>query len=197
MACIYILLCYIASQDRNCSSINVIRCDILFNAIMNAASYIITWWMFPWQDPPPDPLDYLVRQDMTSSPKVNRPLDIDDSIIDIQFSQSTSVGSASSSPRKFITITPRGSPLESSQTNSLTDTPRGSPLVNSQTMSLTPRGSPGLRSQTKSLTVSPAKKENATCPVSEPGSTLGKSKGKLGLKLEEFKLNRANPQKLE
>lgn len=153
--------------------------------------------MFPWQDPPPDLLDYLVRQDMTSSPKVNRPVDIDDSIIDIQFSQSTSVGSASSSPRKFITITPRGSPLESSQTNSLTDTPRGSPLVNSQTMSLTPRGSPGLRSQTKSLTVSPAKKEDATCPVSEPGSTLGKSKGKLGLKLEEFKLNRANPQKLE
>lgn len=186
---------YIASQDRNCSSINVIRCDILFNAIMNAASYIITWWMFHWQDPPPDPLDYLVRQDMTSSPKVNRPVDIDDSITDIQFSQLTSVGSASSSPRKFITITPRGSPLESSQTNSLT--PSGSPLVNSQTMSLTPRGSPGLRSQTKSLTVSPAKKEDATCPVSEPGSTLGKSKGKLGLKLEEFKLNRANPQKLE
>lgn len=149
--------------------------------------------MFPWQDPPPDPLDYLVRQDMTSSPKVNRPVDIDDSITDIQFSQLTSVGSASSSPRKFITITPRGSPLESSQTNSLTDTPRGSPLVNSQTMSLTPRGSPGLRSQTKSLTVSPAKKEDATCPVSEPGSTLWKSKGKLGLKLEEFKLNRANP----
>lgn len=137
--------------------------------------------MFHWQDPPPDPLDYLVRPNMTSSPKVNQPVDIDDSIIDIQFSQSTSVGSASSSPRKFITITPRGSPL-----------------VNSQTTSLTPRGSPCLRSRTKSLTPSAAKKEDASSTVSEPEPSLGKTKGKLGLKLE-FKLNslyRANPQKL-
>lgn len=152
--------------------------------------------MFHWQDPPPDPLDYLVRPNMTSSPKVNQPVDIDDSIIDIQFSQSTSVGSASSSPRKFITITPRGSPLVNSQTTSIT--PRGSPLVNSQTTSLTPRGSPCLRSRTKSLTPSAAKKEDASSTVSEPEPSLGKTKGKLGLKLE-FKLNslyRANPQKL-
>lgn len=151
--------------------------------------------MFYWQDSFSDFLDYFVRQDMISSFKVNRFVDIDDSIIDIQFSQLIFVGFVSSFFRKFIIIILRGFFFESFQINSLIFS--GFFFVNFQIMSFIFRGFFGLRFQIKSFIVFLVKKEDVICFVFEFGFIFGKSKGKLGLKFEEFKLNRVNLQKFE
>nr|XP_022318661.1 SMC5-SMC6 complex localization factor protein 1-like isoform X2 [Crassostrea virginica] len=77
------------------------------------------------QDPPPDPLDYLVKAEVPSGPKDHCPVDIDESLMDIMFSQSPSVESPSvrSSPQMLTPSTPQGSPCVRAQYKTLPESP--------------------------------------------------------------------------